>query len=307
MMAKFVQWTKKFGSWGETAVEFIKKLVTRTPAVCPNSFPAGTPVLMGDGSTRPIEAVRTGDTVLATDPTASLTVPRRVDATIYTPDDRQFTDVTLAGGGSLTATSGHRFWNASERAWVDASRLRAGDSLLTPSGQQRPISATRQWEGLQAAYNLTVADLHTYYVLAGDTPVLVHNCVKAVALGYQGAGTAKWAEDLGFTHFMKPEFKDTWRGYVKKAIDDPQTEIHVNMKEFEGDFEQMAVTGLGGSAAGAKATQEEMSWIARAVIGERVPWSKFKFYDKDGKLTSIPEPKWHEAKWQKAWIFEWAD
>jgi hypothetical protein len=26
------------------------------------------------------------------------------------------------------------------------------------------------------AYNLTVADLHTYYVLAGDTPVLVHNC-----------------------------------------------------------------------------------------------------------------------------------
>lgn len=24
-------------------------------------------------------------------------------------------------------------------------------------------------------YNLTVEDLHTYYVLAGDTPVLVHN------------------------------------------------------------------------------------------------------------------------------------
>ena len=26
-----------------------------------------------------------------------------------------------------------------------------------------------------SAYNLTVADLHTYYVLAGNTPVLVHN------------------------------------------------------------------------------------------------------------------------------------
>src|SRR5690606_32541401 len=25
------------------------------------------------------------------------------------------------------------------------------------------------------AYNLTVRDIHTYYVLAGDTPVLVHN------------------------------------------------------------------------------------------------------------------------------------
>ncbi|MEU1034383.1 hypothetical protein ABZ402_37880 [Streptomyces mirabilis] len=25
-------------------------------------------------------------------------------------------------------------------------------------------------------YNLTVQQLHTYYVLAGETPVLVHNC-----------------------------------------------------------------------------------------------------------------------------------
>ncbi|MFJ3219506.1 hypothetical protein ACIPLC_26720 [Kitasatospora sp. NPDC086801] len=63
---------------------------------------------MGDGSTRAIEAVRTGDSVLFTDPSASLTGPRRVDATIYTADDRQFTDVTLAGGGPLTATNGHR-------------------------------------------------------------------------------------------------------------------------------------------------------------------------------------------------------
>ena len=28
------------------------------------------------------------------------------------------------------------------------------------------------------AYNLTVADIHTYYVLAQRTPVLVHNCKK---------------------------------------------------------------------------------------------------------------------------------
>jgi hypothetical protein len=28
----------------------------------------------------------------------------------------------------------------------------------------------------QRVYNLTVSDIHTYYVLAGDQPVLVHNC-----------------------------------------------------------------------------------------------------------------------------------
>ncbi|WP_097240536.1 polymorphic toxin-type HINT domain-containing protein [Streptomyces sp. 1331.2] len=134
--------------------------------------------------------------------------------------------MTLADGGSLTSTSSHRFWNASERAWADASRLRAGDSLLTPSGQQATISATRQWEGLQAAYNLTVADLHTYYVLAGDTPVLVHNnncAVTAVALGYQAAGTAKWAEGLGFTHFMKPEFEKTWRDTSRAPSTTPRS------------------------------------------------------------------------------------
>ncbi|WP_177181903.1 hypothetical protein [Streptomyces sp. TLI_105] len=31
------------------------------------------------------------------------------------------------------------------------------------------------WQGLQAAYDLTVNGLHTYYALAGANPVLVHN------------------------------------------------------------------------------------------------------------------------------------
>jgi hypothetical protein len=33
------------------------------------------------------------------------------------------------------------------------------------------------------AYNLTVADINTYYVLAGTTPVLVHNCGETIKAG----------------------------------------------------------------------------------------------------------------------------
>ncbi|WP_097240535.1 hypothetical protein [Streptomyces sp. 1331.2] len=86
-VAKLAQWAKKFGSWGEKAVTFIKKLVTRIPPSCPspNSFPAGTPVLMGDGSHKPIETIRVGDTVLATDPLTGQSAGQKVDATIYTP------------------------------------------------------------------------------------------------------------------------------------------------------------------------------------------------------------------------------
>ncbi|MEU0529100.1 hypothetical protein [Amycolatopsis tolypomycina] len=33
----------------------------------------------------------------------------------------------------------------------------------------------RHYAAAKRTYNLTVAIVHTYYVLAGDTPVLVHN------------------------------------------------------------------------------------------------------------------------------------
>ncbi|MEU7231057.1 polymorphic toxin-type HINT domain-containing protein [Streptomyces chrestomyceticus] len=143
-----------------------------------HSFPAGTRVLTGDGATRPIEDIRTGDTVLATDPGSGVTGARRVDATIYTPDDREFTDITLdrnSGGGSLTTTDSHPFWTENGKKWKDAAELTPADVLRTPDGGTAQIAGIRHWTGLAPAYNLTVAGLHTYYVLVGTAPVLVHN------------------------------------------------------------------------------------------------------------------------------------
>ncbi|MEU4210822.1 polymorphic toxin-type HINT domain-containing protein [Streptomyces sp. NPDC026206] len=143
-----------------------------------NSFPAGTPVLMGNGTTRPIEQIELGDQVLATDPKSGVTGQRRVDATIYTPDDRDFTEITLAqnnGGGSLTTTDHHPFWAENDKQWKNAADLTPQDTLRTPDGDTAQIGSIRHWTGLAPAYNLTVNDLHTYYVLAGQTPVLVHN------------------------------------------------------------------------------------------------------------------------------------
>jgi hypothetical protein len=37
------------------------------------------------------------------------------------------------------------------------------------------VAAVRNFTGDQKMYNLTVADTHTYYVIAGTTSVLVHN------------------------------------------------------------------------------------------------------------------------------------
>ncbi|MFE5513015.1 polymorphic toxin-type HINT domain-containing protein [Streptomyces sp. NPDC056529] len=186
---KGVGWGKKFGVKFDDIFQKIGNVLKRNP--CENSFPAGTRVLMGNGTAVPIEDVRTGDAVQATDPLTGESGPRRVDATIYTPEDRDFTDITLdaaVGGGSLTATGNHPFWSDKTRKWAEAASLNPGDKLRLPDGDTAPIAKVHHWKGLQPAYNLTVNDLSTYYVLAGSTPVLVHNnrCLVGNVVGPGG-------------------------------------------------------------------------------------------------------------------------
>ncbi|MCX4740820.1 polymorphic toxin-type HINT domain-containing protein [Streptomyces antibioticus] len=146
-----------------------------------DSFPAGTRVLMGDGTTTlPIEEITVGDSVLAGDPQTGITGARPVQDTIYTPEDEDFTGVYLAGDAgdgppALTATDHHPFWVENRGQWTDARDLNADDTLRAADGTGARIGKVTHWKEPQGAYNLTVNDLHTYYVLAGTTPVLVHN------------------------------------------------------------------------------------------------------------------------------------
>ncbi|MFI2611710.1 polymorphic toxin-type HINT domain-containing protein [Kitasatospora sp. NPDC018614] len=60
--------------------------------------------------------------------------------------------------------------------WVDAGELTAGEQLRRPDGTTLTIQSVRNYPYAVTTHNLTVSLLHTYYVLAGATPVLVHNC-----------------------------------------------------------------------------------------------------------------------------------
>ncbi|WP_228044527.1 polymorphic toxin-type HINT domain-containing protein [Streptomyces ferrugineus] len=141
-------------------------------------FLAGTDVLMADGTTKDIEDVEVGDEVLATDPETGESGPRRVTRLITTEDDKHFNELSIAtadGIEKLTATHEHPFWSPSEREWVEAGDLGPGMTLLTDEGDTVIVTANRPFTRHARTYNLTVDDLHTYYVLAGETPVLVHN------------------------------------------------------------------------------------------------------------------------------------
>ncbi|WP_051967636.1 polymorphic toxin-type HINT domain-containing protein [Kitasatospora mediocidica] len=147
---------------------------------CSNSFPAGTLVLLANGATKAIDKLTTGDQVASTDPQTSLTLAEPVTQTIVTPDDHAFTALTLTTtsqtAAALTSTQHHPYWNVTTHRWTDAADLHVGDQLLTTDGSTVTVRSVRNYETPeQTAYNLTVADLHTYYVLAGTTPILVHN------------------------------------------------------------------------------------------------------------------------------------
>ncbi|MFC8765750.1 polymorphic toxin-type HINT domain-containing protein [Streptomyces sp. NPDC057193] len=144
----------------------------------PNSFVTGTEVLLADGGSAPIEEIEVGDQVLATDPETGETQPKTVTATIITEADKSYVGLTIdtdGGDRTITTTAHHPFWSESKQTWVDAGDLTPGMMLRTIEGEAVAVQATRAFQGRERTYNLTVADLHTYYVLAGATPVLVHN------------------------------------------------------------------------------------------------------------------------------------
>jgi hypothetical protein len=80
-----------------------------------------------------------------------------------------------AVGGTLTTTFHHPVYDRTQSAFVEAKDLHVGDVLQTATGAAS-ITAVRLYHATRTTYDLTIDGLHTYYVLAGTTPVLVHNC-----------------------------------------------------------------------------------------------------------------------------------
>lgn len=154
---------------------------------------------MADGTTKPIKDVETGDRVLATDPETGISEAKTVTATITGEGAKRLVEVTIDTDGdsgtataSVTATAGHPFWVPRLNEWITADRLEPGAWLRTNTGTWVQITAVDRHGEQATVHNLTVEDLHTYYVLAGGVPILVHNAdCGANTDGYLYRGLAK--------------------------------------------------------------------------------------------------------------------
>ncbi|GAA4053645.1 RHS repeat-associated core domain-containing protein [Actinomadura miaoliensis] len=171
-----------------------------------SSFVPGTAVVMADGTKKPINKVKVGDKVLASDPKTGKTEPRTVTDTITSRGKKNLVTISVdqhgqkfwatrtstaeemaspakspqakTSPGTLIATDEHPFWVAGDiNRWTKAVDLKPGMWLRTSAGTYVQITAIESWSKPdQRVHNLTVDTDHTYYVEAGDASVLVHNC-----------------------------------------------------------------------------------------------------------------------------------
>ena len=138
------------------------------------SFSPDTEVVLGNGTTAAISSLEVGDRVWATDPETGEAGPKRVEAVWPHFDDLLELDTSA---GPVTTTEDHEIWNVTDHAWQEAQDLDAGDRLLASDGSTVAVEGL-DWstQTYGVAYDLTVADTHTYHVVIDTTDILVHNC-----------------------------------------------------------------------------------------------------------------------------------
>jgi hypothetical protein len=147
----------------------------------PGCFPAGTPVLLADGTEKAIETLHSGDRALAHDGTKQVTT---TILALIKPPPKLVYKLAFDDGNTLTLTDSHPV--STDRGWKslspDATRkenpdfavtvLQIGDRIHTVGGTCT-LLAIQPCEIVQV-YNITVGEQHTFY--AGG--ILVHNKIS---------------------------------------------------------------------------------------------------------------------------------
>ena len=137
-------------------------------------------MLLASGAAIPINQLKAGDKVLATNVKTGKTRAETVKAVIVEHDTDLY-DLTVRVGGKtavIQTTAHHRFWDQTTRRWTYADQLAAGDLLRTPGHAQiSVISGNVPAEAIGWMWDLTIAHDHDFYInVAATTAVLVHNC-----------------------------------------------------------------------------------------------------------------------------------
>ncbi|MFJ5229400.1 ricin-type beta-trefoil lectin domain protein [Kitasatospora sp. NPDC088391] len=261
---------------------------------CPtgHSFAPDTPVVMADGTTRPIKDVQVGDRVLTGDPDSGARSTSETVTATHVNHDKDLVDVTVAdtagAPSTVRTTAGHPFWDGTDKQWIPAGQLVPGHVLATDDNRQSRIVAVVPRAGTADMDNLTVARTHTFYVRVGGTTVLVHNalpCPPRMALGlssYDEPGG--WVGNnngtlMGFAESNNAQFFEhwgsDWEAVIRAAMKpDSTTEIYFNLEGIDNPRAWAATVTDVSKSPGSDVTAWELALIrdAPASVQARVRW-----------------------------------
>lgn len=127
-------------------------------------FLAGTPILMADGSLKPIENVKVGDALIAFDEKTRTFKEDKV-LKFFVHDTNKY----LLINNYLKVTANHPVYH--EGKWMEIGKLKVGDNILNSKGEPEPILSVKEIRGETTVYNLEVNPYHTY--VAGG--IVAHN------------------------------------------------------------------------------------------------------------------------------------
>ncbi|MGW9310180.1 polymorphic toxin-type HINT domain-containing protein [Saccharomonospora azurea] len=75
----------------------------------------------------------------------------------------------------MVGTAEHPFWVDDQGRWLNADELMLGDYLVTAARERFEVVSIEHRTEIRRVRNLTINGIYTYHVMAGVTPVLVHN------------------------------------------------------------------------------------------------------------------------------------
>ncbi|MBX7145676.1 MAG: hypothetical protein K1X44_00010 [Alphaproteobacteria bacterium] len=145
-------------------------------------FAGGTPILMADGSTKPIEQIIVGDKVMGFHGLCPLE-PAKVIKT-YRHEGCELYELAGPENNKIKVTATHPFLTIGGR-FKELGFLTPHDKLVLADGTPKPMGDLNKQSGLYPTYNFTVEGLHTY--VAGG--YRVHNkYVPPIVLDMDGDG-----------------------------------------------------------------------------------------------------------------------
>jgi hypothetical protein len=144
------------------------------------SFTPTTDVQLANGAEIPIDQIKVGEKVLATNIRTGKVESEPV-LHVWVNDDHDLLNVvvkTSAGVSTIHTTRHHLIWDLTTREWTQAGQLGDENQLQTSNGSVASVMYENVVPGSAEMWDLTIGDAHDFYALlsGSQSAVLVHNC-----------------------------------------------------------------------------------------------------------------------------------